>query len=192
MKHGWILGLACLLCACGPKPGEQYLGDLRARLAAVDSAAAVFDAAPHEAALPAHAKADSALAVIEARMQDRAVNLEQGQPFTDLDNQRRMLKKQAGRQRRIQQETQRTRTQIGHLIEAIVDEATVDAQGTPMDTAYLRKAVSDELRISSHLMEEMEVALDYLNRGLRNLDAVIFRADSASKALTEPQNSAGS
>lgn len=192
MKHGWILGLACLLSACGPKPGEQYLGDLRARLAAVDSAAATFDAAPHEAAMPAHAKADSALAVIEARMQNRAVNLQQGKPFTDLDNQRRLLKKQAGRHRRIQQETQRTRTQIGHLIEAIVDGATVDAQGTPMDTAYLRKAVSDELRISGHLMEEMEVALDYLDRGLRNLDAVILRADSASKALTGPQSDTGS
>ena len=192
MKHGWILGLSCLLCACGPKPGEQYLDDLRARLAAVDSAAAIFDAAPHEDALPAHAKADSALAVIEARMQDRTVNLKQGQPFTALDNQRRMLKKQAGRQRRIQQETQRTRTQIGHLIEAIVDGATVDAQGTPIDTTYLRKAVSDELRISSHLIEEMDIALDFLDRGLRNLDAVINRADSASKALTESQRPSGS
>ena len=59
---------------------------------AVDSAAAVYNRAAHDAAGPAHARVDSTLAIVEARMQGFAVNLEQGKPFSRLDERRRMLK----------------------------------------------------------------------------------------------------
>jgi len=178
-----------LLTACGPKPGARHLADLEHALVRLDSAAALYVSAPHEKAAPAHARVDSAMAVVEARMQGFVVNLEQGKPFSLLDERRRMLKRQPGRHRRISQEIDRTRRQIGHLVEAIVDGARVDAQGTPIDTAYFRKATEDELRISTHLLEEMEIALDFLERGLRNLDVVIQRADSTSIALTSPPES---
>ena len=67
-----------------------------------------------------------------------------------------------------------------------MDGAKVDALGAPIDTAYFRKATEDELRISSHLLEEMDIALDFLERGLRDIDEVIQKADSASIALTSP------
>ena len=182
------LSLFCvvLLTACGPKPGTRHLVDLEQALLQVDSAAALYMEAPHEAAAPAHARVDSALALVEARLQGFAVNLEQGKPFSRLDERRRMLKRQPGRHRRISQEIDRTRRQIGLLIEAIVDGAKVDALGEPIDTAYFRRATEDELRISGHLIEEMDIALDFLERGLRDLDGVIRRADSASIALTTP------
>ena len=97
-----------------------------------------------------------------------------------------MLKRQPGRHRRISQEIDRTQRQIGLLIEAIVDGAKVDALGEPIDTAYFRQAAEDELRISSHLIKEMDIALDFLEKGLRDLDGLIRRADSASIALTTP------
>jgi hypothetical protein len=182
------LSLFCvvLLTACGPKPGTRHLADLEQALLQVDSAAALYMEAPHEAAAPAHARVDSALALVEARLQGFAVNLEQGKPFSRLDERRRMLKRQPGRHRRISQEIDRTRRQIGLLIEAIVDGAKVDALGEPIDTAYFRRATEDELRISGHLIEEMDIALDFLERGLRDLDGVIRRADSTSIALTTP------
>lgn len=112
------------------------------------------------------------------------VNLEQGKPFSTLDERMRMLRRQPGRHRRIEQELDRTRRQIGHLIEAIVDRATVDAEGTPIDTAYLQSVATDELRIASHLLEEMRIALNFLDRGTRDLDQVIAEADSTARALS--------
>ena len=150
----------------------------------VDSAAARFEAADHDAALPAHARVDSTLAIVEARMQGLVVNLEQGRPFSVLDERRRMLKRQPGRVRRIRQEVDRTRRQIGHLVDAIVDRAKVDAEGTPIDGAYFDHAAGDELRIAGHLTEEIDIAIDFLERGLRDLDGVLHRADSASLALS--------
>ena len=181
--RGWPF-LLLLLSACGPKPGEHHLPALQVALLSVDSAAARFEAADHGAAVPAHAKVDSALAIVEARMTGLVVNLEQGQPFSLLDERRRMLKRQPGRERRIRQEIDRTRRQIGHLVTAIVDRAKVDAEGTPIDAAYFDRAVADELRIAQHLVEEIDIALDFLERGLRDLDGVIHRADSASVALS--------
>ena len=173
-----------MLTACGPQPGAEHLPDLKAVLMAVDSAAMRFEAADHSAAVPAHARVDSTLAIVEARMHGLVVNLDQGKPFSLLDERRRMLKRQPGRERRIQQEIDRTRRQIGHLVDAIVDGAKVDAEGTPMDPAYFDRAVADELRIAEHLVEEIDIALDFLERGLRDLDGVIHRADSASIALS--------
>ena len=173
-----------LLAACGPQPGAEHLPKLKAALMAVDSAAMRFEAADHSAAVPAHARVDSTLAIVEARMQGLVVNLEQGKPFSLLDERRRMLKRQPGRERRIQQEIDRTRRQIGHLVDAIADGAKVDAEGTPIDLAYLDRAVNDELRIAGHLVEEVDIALDFLQRGLRDVDGVIRRADSASIALS--------
>ena len=69
-----------LLAACGPKPGAEHLPKLKAALIAVDSAAMRFEAADHSAAVPAHARVDSTLAIVEARMQGLVVNLEQGSP----------------------------------------------------------------------------------------------------------------
>ena len=180
--------IPCLLfiASCGPKPGAHHLTDLEQALAQVDSAAALYERAPHEEAVPALATVDSAMAVVEARMQGFVVNLEQGKPFSLLDERKRMLKRQPGRHRRISQEIDRTRRQIGNLIEAIVDGAQVDALGEPIDTAYFRKAAEDELRICGHLLEEMDIALDFLERGLRDVDVVVRRADSASIALTTP------
>ncbi len=180
----WFCIPCFVLVACGPKPGTRHLKDLQKTLLQVDSAAALYEMAPHDKAAPALSRVDSAMAVVEARMQGFIVNLEQGKPFSLLDERRRMLKKQPGRHRRISQEIDRTRRQIGNLIEAIVDGAKIDALGAPIDTTYFRKATEDELRISSHLLEEMDIALDFLERGLRNLDEVIQRADSASIALT--------
>ncbi len=181
--RAWPLFLL-VLSACGPKPGTEHLPDLREALMAVDSAAVRFEAADHDAAVPAHARVDSTLAVVEARMHGLVVNLDQGKPFSVLDERRRMLKRQPGRQRRIRQEIDRTRRQIGHLVDAIVDGAKVDAEGTPIDAAYFDAAVADELRIAGHLVEEVDIALDFLERGLRDLDGVIDRADSASTALS--------
>ncbi len=181
--RAWPLFLL-VLSACGPKPGTEHLPDLREALMAVDSAAVRFEAADHDAAVPAHARVDSTLAVVEARMHGLVVNLDQGKPFSVLDERRRMLKRQPGRQRRIRQEIDRTRRQIGHLMDAIVDGAKIDAEGTPIDAAYFDAAVADELRIAGHLVEEVDIALDFLERGLRDLDGVIDRADSASTALS--------
>ena len=181
--RAWPLFLL-VLSACGPKPGTEHLPDLREALMAIDSAAVRFEAANHDAAVPAHARVDSTLAVVEARMHGLVVNLDQGKPFSVLDERRRMLKRQPGRQRRIRQEIDRTRRQIGHLVDAIVDGAKVDAEGTPIDAAYFDAAVADELRIAGHLVEEVDIALDFLERGLRDLDGVIDRADSASIALS--------
>ena len=181
--RAWPLFLL-VLSACGPKPGTEHLPDLREALMAVDSAAVRFEAADHDAAVPAHARVDSTLAVVEARMHGLVVNLDQGKPFSVLDEGRRMLKRQPGRQRRIRQEIDRTRRQIGHLMDAIVDGAKIDAEGTPIDAAYFDAAVADELRIAGHLVEEVDIALDFLERGLRDLDGVIDRADSASTALS--------
>ncbi|MDG1381760.1 MAG: hypothetical protein P8P45_06205 [Flavobacteriales bacterium] len=179
----WIFGLL-LLSACGPRPGAEHLNALQRQLTVIDSAAAVFNAAPHDAAIQAHLIADSALAAVETRMQGLVVNLEQGKPFSDLDERRRLLKKQPGRQRRIAQEIDRTRRQIGNLIEAIVDGAKVDALGAPMDQTYFDEATADEMRISTHLLEEMNIALDFLQRGLSNLDDLVSKADSTSAALS--------
>ena len=181
--RAWPLFLL-VLSACGPKPGTEHLPNLREALMAIDSAAVRFEAADHDAAVPAHARVDSTLAVVEARMHGLVVNLDQGKPFSVLDERRRMLKRQPGRQRRIRQEIDRTRRQIGHLVDAIVDGAKVDAEGTPIDAAYFDAAVADELRIAGHLVEEVDIALDFLERGLRDLDGVIDRADSASTALS--------
>jgi hypothetical protein len=172
------------LTSCGPKPGVEHLYALQRTLAALDSTESVYRQAPLESAAPAFAKADSALMAIEAQMVGLIVNLEQGKPFNTLDERRRMLRRQPSRQRRIEQELDRTRRQIGHLIEAIVDGAKVDAEGTPIDTAYLNKSAGDELRIANNLIEEMGIALKFLERGTLDLDGVIQAADSAARALT--------
>jgi len=174
---------ALLVSGCGPKPGAEHLANLQKTLVALDSAETVFHQAPLEDAAPAFAKADSALMAIESMMVGLVVNLEQGKPFDVLDQRRRMLRRQPGRHRRIEQELSRTRRQIGLLIEAIVDGATVDAEGTPIDTAYLNRSAADELRIASHLLEEIDIALKFLERGTFNLDGVIFTADSTARAL---------
>ncbi len=173
-----------LIAGCGPKPGVEHLPALQSALAAIDSAETVFQAAPLETAAPAFARADSALTAVESMMVGLVVNLEQGRPFSLLDERKRMLRRQPGRHRRIEQEIDRTRRQIGHLVEAIVDGATVDAEGTPIDTAYLNRSAADELRIAQHLLEEMAIALDFLERGTRDLDRVIANADSTARALT--------
>lgn len=173
-----------MLSSCGPKPGVEHLDALQRTLVDLDSAEAAYRQAPLESAAPAFAKADSALMAIESQMVGLIVNLEQGKPFSALDERRRMLRRQPGRQRRIEQELDRTRRQIGRLIEAIVDGATVDAEGTPIDTAYLNKSATDELRIAGHLIEEMGIALKFLERGTIDLDRVIHTADSAARALT--------
>lgn len=178
-----MLAAALLVSGCGPKPGAEHLADLQQTLVALDSAEAVFHQAPLEDAAPAFAKADSALMAIESMMVGLVVNLEQGKPFDILDQRRRMLRRQPGRHRRIEQELNRMRKQIGLLIEAIVDRATVDAEGTPIDTAYLNRSATDELRIASHLLEEVDIALKFLERGTLNLDGVIFTADSTARAL---------
>lgn len=184
-----LLVLACVAVTagwvgCGPHPGEQHLPALRAALAELDSAESVFRSAPLTMAEPAFAKADSAMRAVETMMVGLVVNPEQGKPFTALDQRRRMLRRQPGRQRRIDQEIDRTRRQIGHLIEAIVDKAEVDAEGTPIDTAYLNQAASDELRIAQHLIEEIGIALKFLERGTLDLDQVIATADSTARALS--------
>lgn len=176
--------VALFITGCGPKPGAEHLAELQQTLVALDSAEAVFRQAPLEDAAPAFAKADSALMAIESMMVGLVVNLEQGKPFDILDQRRRMLRRQPGRHRRIEQELSRTRRQIGLLIEAIVDGATVDAEGTPIDTAYLNRSAADELRIASHLLEEIGIALKFLERGTFNLDGVISKADSTARALT--------
>lgn len=176
---------AVLLCTgCGPNPGSEHLPILRQTLADIDSAEAVFRAAPLDRATPAFAKADSALLAVETMMVGLVVNLDQGKPFATLHERQRMLRRQPGRHRRIEQELDRTRRQIGHLMEAIVDGATVDAEGTPIDTAYFNRSTADELRIARHLLEEIGIALDFLDRGTRDLDAVIAKADSTARALT--------
>jgi hypothetical protein len=179
-----LLVLGTMLSSCGPKPGVEHLDALQRTLVDLDSAETVYRQAPLESATPAFAKADSALMAIESQMVGLIVNLEQGKPFSALDERRRMLRRQPGRQRRIEQELDRTRRQIGRLIEAIVDGATVDAEGTPIDTAYLNKSATDELRIAGHLIEEMGIALMFLERGTIDLDRVIHTADSAARALT--------
>jgi len=179
-----LLVLGIMLTSCGPKPGVEHLDALQRTLVDLDSAEAAYRQAPLESAAPAFAKADSALMAIESQMVGLIVNLEQGKPFSALDERRRMLRRQPGRQRRIEQELDRTRRQIGRLIEAIVDGATVDAEGTPIDTAYLNKSATDELRIAGHLIEEMGIALKFLERGTIDLDRVIHTADSAARALT--------
>jgi len=176
--------IALLAAGCGPKPGAEHLPELQATLTAIDSAEAVFLAAPLDAAEPAFAKADSALRAVETMMVGLVVNPQQGASFSRLDERCRMLRRQPGRHRRIEQEIDRTRRQVGHLIEAIVDGAKVDAEGTIIDTAYLNKAAEDELRIAGHLLEEIDIALDFLQRGTTGLDAVIARADSTARALT--------
>ena len=180
----WTAILITGLSSCAPQPGVEHLDALNAALTDLDSAEAVFRAAPLESAAPAFAKVDSALQAVETMMVGLVVNLDQGKPFTRLDERHRMLRRQPGRQRRIEQEIDRTRRQIGNLIEAIVDGASVDAEGTPIDTAYFNKAASDELRIADHLLEEMTIALDFLDRGTRDLDRIIAEADSTARALT--------
>lgn len=182
LLHGVML--TAILSGCGPKPGVEHLPALKAAIAAIDSAESVYRSAPLETAAPAFARADSALTAVEGMLVGLVVNLEQGKPFSVLDERRRILRRQPGRHRRIEQEIDRTRRQIGHLVEAIVDGANVDAEGTPIDTAYLNRSAADELRIASHLVEEMGIALDFLERGTRDLDGVIDRADSAARALT--------
>lgn len=173
-----------LMVGCGPKPGTEHVSTLREALFALDSAEAVFNEAPHDQAEPALAQVDSALRSVESMMVGLIVNLEQGRPFNVLDERRRMLRRQPGRQRRIEQELDRTRRQIGNLIEAIVDGATVDAEGTPIDVAYLDRVAQDELRIAQHLLEEMEIALEFLDRGLTDLDGIIQEADSTARYLS--------
>lgn len=178
------LSFIILMVGCGPKPGTEHVSTLRETLIALDSAEAVFNVAPHDQAEPALARVDSALRSVESMMVGLIVNLEQGRPFNVLDERRRMLRRQPGRQRRIEQELDRTRRQIGNLIEAIVDGATVDAEGTPIDVAYLDRVAMDELRIAQHLLEEMEIALEFLDRGLKDLDGVIQEADSTARFLS--------
>ena len=180
----WTAILITGLSGCAPQPGVEHLDALNAALTDLDSAEAVFRAAPLAGAAPAFAKVDSALQAVETMMVGLVVNLDQGKPFTRLDERHRMLRRQPGRQRRIEQEIDRTRRQIGNLIEAIVDGASVDAEGTPIDTAYFNQAASDELRIADHLLEEMAIALDFLERGTRDLDRIIAAADSTARALT--------
>lgn len=180
----WTAILIAMLSGCAPQPGVEHIDALNAALTDLDSAEAVFRAAPLDAAAPAFTKADSALRAVETMMVGLVVNLDQGKPFTRLDERHRMLRRQPGRQRRIEQEIERTRRQIGNLLEAIVDGATVDAEGTPIDTAYFNRAASDELRIAHHLLEEMAIALDFLDRGTRDLDRIIAEADSTARALT--------
>ena len=181
----WGTFILCLgLVGCGPKPGVEHLEALQNTLAALDSTETIYRKAPHDAAAPAFDKADSALRAIEAKMVGLIVNVEQGKPFSALDERRRMLRRQPGRYRRIEQELARTRRQIGLLIEAIVDGATVDAEGTPIDTAYLNRSAADELRIANNLLEEMGISLKFLERGTIDLDSVIQNADSAARALT--------
>lgn len=180
----WTAILIAALSGCAPQPGVEHINALNAALTDLDSAEAVFRAAPLETAAPAFTRADSALRAVETMMVGLVVNLDQGKPFTRLDERHRMLRRQPGRQRRIEQEIERTRRQIGNLLEAIVDGATVDAEGTPIDTAYFNRAASDELRIAHHLLEEMAIALDFLDRGTRDLDRIIAEADSTARALT--------
>ena len=185
--RAFVWGLCLLgtgITSCGPKPGAEHLDALQRTLVQLDSAETIYRQAPLESAAPAFAKADSALVAIEAQMVGLIVNLEQGKPFTALDERHRMLRRQPGRQRRIEQELDRTRRQIGHLIEAIVDGASVDAEGTLIDTAYLSKSAADELRIARHLIEEIGIALQFLERGTVDLDVVIHTADSTARALT--------
>ena len=104
MKAWPCIPCLLLIASCGPKPGTRHLADLEQALAQVDSAAALYEQAPHAKAAPALATVDSAMAVVEARMQGFVVNLEQGQPFSLLDERKRMLKRQPGRHRRISQE----------------------------------------------------------------------------------------
>ena len=113
-----LLVLGIMLTSCGPKPGVEHLDALQRTLVDLDSAEAAYRQAPLESATPAFAKADSALMAIESQMVGLIVNLEQGKPFSALDERRRMLRRQPGRQRRIEQELDRTRRQIGRLIEA--------------------------------------------------------------------------
>jgi transposase len=178
-----MLALGGAWIGCGPQPGAQHLPILTSTLTAIDSAEAVFLAAPLSSAEPAYARVDSAVRAVEERMVGLIVNPQQGKPFTVLDERRRMLRRQPGRHRRIEQEIERTRNQIGHLIETIVDRAKLDAEGTIIDAAYLEQAVADEMRIATHLLEEIDIALEFLARGTRDLNGVISRADSASRAF---------
>ena len=75
-----------------------------------------------------------------------------------------------------------------NLIEAIVDGAKVDALCEPIDTAYFRQAAEDELRISGHLIEEMDIALDFLEKGLRDLDGLIRRRHLRAIGLGDRAN----
>ena len=171
------------LTACGPKPGEQHLLALREALMSVDSASARFEAADHDAALPAHARVDSVLAVVETRMQGFVVNLEQGRPFSVLDERRRMLKNNlVGFAGSLRKSTgPGDRLAIWWMPLWTVPKSI---RRTPIDAAYLDQAAGDELRIARHLTEEVDIALDFLERGLRDLGRVLHRADSASVALS--------
>lgn len=151
---------------------------------AIDSAEVAFKAAPHHLAEPALSRVDSTLRSIEVRMVGLVVNLEQGKPFSVLDERRRMLRRQPGRKRRIDQELDRTRRQIANLVETIVDGAAVDAEGTPIDAAYLDKSAKDEMRIADNLITEMGITIDFLEKGLKDLDEVIATADSAARHLS--------
>ena len=186
--HRMRPGAAPLLLCCSSRVvrnrARTTCADLEhALMAQVDSAAALFEQATPRRRRPAHATVDSAMAVVEARMQGFVVNLEQGKPFSLLDERTRMLKRQPGRHRRIPRKIDRTRRQIGNLVEAIVDGAKVDAEGSPSTPPISARPRKTNSAHRGHLLEEMDIALDFLERGLRDLDGVVRRADSASIAL---------
>ena len=191
----FMIGLAATLGSCSAPERTQQLGQLEALLSRLDSAELAYNDKPLERGILVKRACDSLLQAVDMALLGREVTRSTAEPFNGLSTCRRLLKDQGIRQRRIAQELSRTRSQVTLLSEAIRTRARHDAQGTPIDADYLKRAQSDESRIAEHLIAEMAATSDLLHRGLVEFDAVevavtswLDSTNTVHRANPDPRN----
>lgn len=107
-----------------------------------------------------------------------AVTKEEGKIISDVSRSRRLLKDQSQRRNSLPKSGARAVGQLRGLAEAIRSNATTDAAGTAIDSAYLSREVQTELALGRDVVQALLETQQLAERGIAIWQKTAERSDS--------------
>lgn len=192
MKQGkrWAIvaaGCAVLFAGCKGAEHQEAVAKLERAEQAMREAAAAYAALPQDSLDAVRIWATTQLRDFELLAADSGVVLtrDEGAIVADVSRVRRLLKDNPDRVVRLRASQEQAAGQIHLLIEALQTGATTDGAGTTIDSAYVRRQVTAELRTAEAVAASWQETTDYGRRGLKLAAATRLRSDSLGEALRQ-------
>lgn len=180
-----VVGLAVLLASCGPNPNGSHLNELRTAAHDLQAAEAAYLALPVDSILTLRLWAMEQLQDFELLASDSGVVLTraEGAIVAEVGRVRRLIKDNPSRVEKLQSAQKQAISQIEQLIQAVESGATVDGEGTVMDSTYFNRQVRVEVLAAQGIRDSWTETASYAEQALSMASATKHRADSLGVAL---------
>ena len=180
-----LVGAALAASCAGNGKQQKRIKQLNMLIDSVAGATQLLQSPPPQEVMDAFEWADQSLREFELLLADSlvAISREEGAIISEVSRARRLMKDQAKRRQALGKSAERAQFQMTALARAMETNATIDALGSPMDSAYYETQFLRETEISRQLIVQLEETQDLAIRGCRTQQQVRPASDSLQTVL---------